>query len=252
MKLKVISINLWDGGRLLEEALDFIVQQDPDILALQEVCDSKNPSLEARFRTLDILKERLSYVSYHYAPEFIDNRQEGRIPQGNAVFSKFPIVDSSVVFFDRPLDENYVELPENFATISHNLQHLLLDTPGGGINFYNFHGVWDLDGDNFSPPRKNMSATIMKAIAGKENVILVGDTNAKPTNQAIRNIEKNLKSVFGDMATTTFNMRRKDNPGYATAAVDMIFVSKNIRVISSDIPDVDISDHLPLVATLDL
>jgi endonuclease/exonuclease/phosphatase family metal-dependent hydrolase len=47
-------------------------------------------------------------------------------------------------------------------------------------------------------------------------------------------------------------MHRKDNPGYATAAVDMLFVSPGIKIIDRQCPDVDISDHLPVVATLEV
>lgn len=118
------------------------------------------------------------------------------------------------------------------------------------INFFNFQGVWDMDGDNYSPKRKKMSEVILEEIKDKPNVIVLGDTNAKPTNPAIKNIERELKSVFGSSAQTTFNMRRKDNPGYAAAAVDMIFVSPNIKILETSIPNIDISDHLPLVTTI--
>ena len=47
-------------------------------------------------------------------------------------------------------------------------------------------------------------------------------------------------------------MKRKTDPGYAAAVVDMIFISKNIEVISHDCPQVDISDHLPLVCKFNI
>jgi endonuclease/exonuclease/phosphatase family metal-dependent hydrolase len=74
----------------------------------------------------------------------------------------------------------------------------------------------------------------------------------KPTNQAIKNIEKHLDSIFQGELKTTFNMKHKDNPGYATAAVDMMFVSSDMSVDYKSCPDVDVSDHLPLVAVLDI
>ena len=111
---------------------------------------------------------------------------------------------------------------------------------------------WDLNGDNFSEQRRRMSNVIIAESAGKPNVLLAGDTNAKPTNQAMRNVELHLKSVFGNRLTTSFNMRRKDNPGYATAVVDLMYVSPTVRIVSYDCPDVDISDHLPLIATVRL
>ncbi len=252
MELKVLVLNLWNGGELFEAALSFIKQADADVVMLQEVYDGREPTLPKKFRSLSILRKQLGYLAHDYAPEFIDNRQEGRIPQGNAIFSKFPIIESQTIFFDRPLDENYVGLPENFPTISRNLQGVLLDTSAGKVHVFNFHGVWDLNGEDFTEARKNMSKVIVKSVTGKQKVILAGDTNVKPTNPAILNIEKQLKSVFGNTLPTTFNMRRKDNPGYASAAVDMIFVSNDIKVVAKDCPDLDVSDHLPLIATLQL
>lgn len=47
-------------------------------------------------------------------------------------------------------------------------------------------------------------------------------------------------------------MKRKTTFGYATAVVDMIFVSGDICVTSKSCPKVDISDHLPLVCEFEI
>jgi endonuclease/exonuclease/phosphatase (EEP) superfamily protein YafD len=97
-----------------------------------------------------------------------------------------------------------------------------------------------------------MSNVLIELVKNKERVILGGDTNAKPTNKSMINLENSLLSVFGNNLATTFNMSQKTDPGYATAAVDMLFISHEIKVISSECPQVNISDHLPLIATLEL
>ena len=81
---------------------------------------------------------------------------------------------------------------------------------------------------------------------------MAGDTNAKASNVIWQRLEEHLKSVFGWELKTTFNMRHKDNPGYALAAVDLMFISPNIAVIDKAALDADVSDHLPLVVTLDI
>jgi endonuclease/exonuclease/phosphatase family metal-dependent hydrolase len=252
MQLKILSLNIWDGGKLLDGAIDFILESNADIVFLQEVYDGKDIDLEPRFRSLEVLKSQLGYTNYDYAAEFIDNRSEGAIPQGNAIFSKFPISYREVTFFDRPFDKHYVEKPENFPTISRNVEHVIIESPVGAINCFNFHGVWDLDGDNDSPARQNMSDMLIKLVSDKGRVILCGDTNAKPTNKSMIRLEDKLLSVFGNSLDTTFNMKQKTNPGYATAAVDMLFISHDVKVVSSECPQVDISDHLPLIATLEI
>lgn len=252
MKVTFVCLNLWRGGELFDEILDFLARENADILALQEVNNSSNPRLADKYRSIETLQKHFNYPFCDFAPAVLDRHPIGKVPHGNAILSRFPIKSRNVLFFNEPFGERDPLDPKTFPTTPRNLQHVVLSTPTGELNIFNFQGVWDLDGDNFSEARQNMSNQIIKAIRGKSNVIVAGDTNAKHTNPAMRAIEKHLMSVFGDELVTTFNMRRKDNPGYATAAVDLIYVSKDINVIKCDCPDVDISDHLPLTATFEI
>ena len=97
-----------------------------------------------------------------------------------------------------------------------------------------------------------MSRTIVESVKDMDRVILAGDFNLPPQNETIRNIEKHLTSVFGDALITTFNMKRKENPDYGKVAVDMIFASKNLKIIKRISPQVDVSDHLPLVCVVEV
>ncbi|MBU0974285.1 hypothetical protein KKD03_01130, partial [Patescibacteria group bacterium] len=86
-------------------------------------------------------------------------------------------------------------------------------------------------------------------------LLLAGDFNLNTYTKTIKKIENVLESVFKSDLKTSFNLKRKDlekDPGYVTSAVDMMFVSKDVRVIKRSCPDVDISDHLPLVVELEL
>lgn len=253
MKIKCISLNLWDGGNLFPNILTFLKEhKDADILILQEVYDSHDPGMVANFRSLDALREYITYPYEVFAPAMLDKLLIGKVELGNAILSKFPIVSSEVQFFSDPYRErDAYDLTEN-PTAPRILQHATLDINGTTLDVYNLHGVWDLDGDNYSERRKKMSEDIIATVQDKKYVLLAGDSNAKPTNPAIRNIEEHLTSVFGQDMKTTYNMRRKDNPGYASAACDVMFVSPDIRVVEHDCPDVDISDHLPLIATIEI
>ena len=182
----------------------------------------------------------------------LDIVPEGKIECGNAILSKFPISDSSNIFFADPYRERNAHDPAEYPTTPRNLQHVVVNTARKRLNLFNFQGVWDLDGDNYSAQRQHMTKVIIEQVAGKSYVILAGDTNAKPTNKSITAIEEYLTNVFGYELTTSFNMRRKDNPGYATACVDMIFVSSDISVIEKSCPNIDISDHLPLITIVQL
>lgn len=235
MTIKVVSLNIWLGGYLQDSAINFLKEQNADIIVLQEVFNGEESALDRRYRTLQIIKERLGFPYEDFVPNH--DQPDNNAPIGNAIISRFPIVS--------PLSGDYLDHSRFY-----NLQHVTIDAPTDMIDVFNLHGAWDLDGDNFSPVRQEMSHQILEAIKNKKNVILAGDTNAKPTNKAIMAINERLKSVFGNELTTTFNMRHKDDEGYASAAVDMMFVSPHILVIEHICPNVDISDHLPLVASL--
>lgn len=252
MKLKVVCLNLWWGGNLFPEIISFLRQEDADIVMLQEVHDGHDPKLKDRLRSMDVLKDRLGYPHQDFARALVLKLPEGRVPSGNATLSKYPITGTSVTPLFDATQEEYLDIPEQWPIFPRILQHAALETPAGEVNVFNMHGVWDLDGDNPSPQRRTMVERTLKAIAGKPNVILAGDTNATTGNAVLRDIEKELRSVFGGELKSTFNMRHKTNPGYATAAVDHMYVSRGIRVRSKDCPDVDVSDHLPLVVGLEL
>jgi endonuclease/exonuclease/phosphatase family metal-dependent hydrolase len=232
MTIKIISLNIWLGGRLQDSAVAFLKAQSADLIVLQEVFNGEDASLGARYRTMQVLREQLGFPYEVFSPNYDQPDKNADI--GNAIFSRFPVVAV----------DNHNQ--------SYNLQHVVMSTTNDEIEVLNLHGPWDLDGDNFSSIRQEMSSRILQATKGKRRIVLAGDTNAKPTNKGIVAIGEQLKSVFGYELTTTFNMLQKDNVGYAFAAVDMMFVSKNIRIIEHSCPDVNISDHLPLVAILEI
>jgi endonuclease/exonuclease/phosphatase family metal-dependent hydrolase len=221
-------------------------------VALQEVHDGHDPRLPERLRSMDALKERLGYPHQSFAHSHLLALPEGTVPSGNAFLSKFPITDQSTTYLFEPTQDEYLDVPEQWPIFPRILQGVQLDTPAGELNAFNIHGVWDLDGDNPSVARKTMVEKTLQAVAGKPNVLLAGDTNATTGNPLLRDIDAKFANVFGHELKSTFNMRRKDKPGYATAAVDHMWVSRNIQILSRDCPNVDISDHLPLVATLEL
>ena len=115
-------------------------------------------------------------------------------------------------------------------------------------------GIWGLDGGDNSA-RFKMSDIIVEQIKDKEKVLLAGDFNLKPNTQTIKNIEKYLTNVFKDELKSSFNLSRKNLekfPGYATAVVDMLFVSSDIKLLTHSCPQVDVSDHLPLICEFEV
>lgn len=253
MKFKFITLNLWLGGILFDAILDFLKKENPDILACQEVFNGKDANLDGQFCFFGVLKKELNFPYAYFAPAFLENKKEGTIENGNAIFSRFPILNTKTTFYDIPYIKNYIRPadPAEFSFTPRNLQEAVLEMDKIKLNIFNTQGIWGFDGKD-NERRLKMANTIVNEIKDKENVILAGDFNVNRDTKTITKIEEHLRNVFANELTTTFNMKRKENPGYASAVVDMIFVSNNIKLLEHYCPKIDISDHLPLVSVLDV
>jgi endonuclease/exonuclease/phosphatase family metal-dependent hydrolase len=252
MTIKIVSLNLWHGGTLMPQIIAFLKHIDADIVALQEVFVSDDKALPKSYHSIATLQGALDYRFAAFAPAFITDLPVGMVPQGNAVLSRFPIVKTQVADLLASTLPAYRDEPAFWPIEPRILQIATIKTPVAELCVANMHGVWDLDGDNPSQNRQHMVDVILKSTANTPHVIVTGDTNAKDSNPAMVRLGEQLASVFGSDIQSTFNMRRKTNPGYATAAVDHMYISNDLRVVSKACPDVDISDHLPLVVTLEV
>lgn len=255
MKIKFISLNIYEGGLLFNKISDFLKEENPDIIVFQEVNNGIDPKLPNNLRSIQVLTELMPDYYYFFAPEILLRYPEGKIDIGNAIFSRFPIRNQKTFFLNVPYGEyDTVSIGEDFSKHPKNMQCCEIQVGNKMLFVCNLHGIWGLDGiDN--DDRLKMSEIIIDQIKGKENVVLGGDFNLKPNTQTIKNIEKHLVNVFKDELENSFNLNRKNLekfPGYATAVVDMLFVSKDINLISHHCPDVDISDHLPLICEFEV
>lgn len=250
MKLKVVNLNIWLGGLLLENALEFIKSENPDILTLQEVHDSADKAPPRNFRTISELRSNLSLQYFFFDPSFIKVFKGHKARNGNAIFSKFPIAQTHSIDLGGKWGE-YKEEDGNFESLPRKLQQATIDTGEKMLNIFNTQGVWGKDGRD-NPERLRMAELIHKAIDGKDNVILTGDFNVNPDTETADTIKSDLVSVFKRELKSSFNMRHKDDLGYASAVVDMVFVSRAFKISKYYTSDTDVSDHIPLVVVLEI
>lgn len=252
MKFKYLNLNIWNGGRLFDEVVEFIKKENADIVVLQEVNNGQDPSMKQRFQTYNVYQKVLPYRYHSFAPAFLDQSEGVSFDEGNAVFSRFPltevrnmpIIPYRSVNLDAMARSEYPQIPRVY-------QKVAIDLGEATVNVHNIHGIWGEDGHD-SEARLKMSELIVKEIKNIPNVILSGDFNMTAHTQSINAVEKHLKNIFKDELKSSFNMRQKTEGGYAVAVVDMILVSQNIKVIDHYCLDVDVSDHLPLVTVLEV
>ncbi|MDD5109924.1 MAG: endonuclease/exonuclease/phosphatase family protein [Patescibacteria group bacterium] len=246
--LKFIHCNIWNGGRLLENLVPFLISESPDILAIQEAYDGHDALLERRFCSMDVLGAALGLRHRAFAATHNDVFPNFTVPNGNAVLSRYPIMREEVLFFDLPFKERRMDDERDFTKMPCNLQHVVLDVKGTHLHVFNTHGIWDTHGQD-NPRRLAMVETINTNIRDKRPAVLCGDFNVNEGTTSIGNLDRHLVNVFApDRRVTSFNVGRKaKGTGYATAVVDFIFVSDGVTVTGHRQPAVDVSDHLPLI-----
>lgn len=253
MRIKFLTLNIWHGGLLWDNLIKFIRKEDPDIAFFQEIYGSEDEKLEKRFRTVNLFQKEFPQLKYSvFGPTVIDSTTKA--PEGKAIFSKLPLDGNKVYIFNGQVKEHNLLINDPYAAeIPEGMVESTVLIEGKKIWLYSWHGVWEKLGHD-TEARFKMQDSIVDALKGKDRIILAGDTNLNPDTQFVKNIQEKLgiQSVFGDSLISTFNMKHKTNPGFATAVVDMIFVTPNIKVIDKYQPDDDVSDHKPLVALLEV
>lgn len=241
----------WGGKETWENIVAYLHEEQPDILMLQEVYNSTEPNVPTYLSAYTSLKEKLGYSYTEYEPQFNMKHGEDYGALGLAIFSKFPLLEKSVLWLQgngvREVDHDD---EEGVPTQPRNLLHCKTEINGETYNLMTLHGVWAPDG-NETELQKEMAKRIFGYIADKENIILSGDFNVNENTSCINLLEGKLKNIFKGERTTSFNMTRKQNPVFATAIVDFIFVSPNIKVVDHCTSDKDVSDHQSQIVVIE-
>jgi endonuclease/exonuclease/phosphatase family metal-dependent hydrolase len=246
----ILSLNVWEGGLLWNNISQFLQKENADIMCLQEVFDSDLKQLN-RFQTMKNLRNLFPAYHYSYAPQMHEICTDGEGDSGNAIFSRFPLTQPHTVFLRGTYEKIIRDESKGFTRYPSNAQFVRTTINDKTLHIGNVHGVWNTHGKD-TPERLRMSELIINEITGKKPLILAGDFNLNPDTESVHLIEKQLVNVCKENIISTFNMKYKNDPGFATAIVDMFFASPNISIISKRIPDDDVSDHKPLIVEVEI
>jgi endonuclease/exonuclease/phosphatase family metal-dependent hydrolase len=174
MIIKYLNLNIW-MSLMWSKTLPFLKEQNPDVMVLQEVMHADGQILSQMHQTKNFLQENMGYKYSAYMPLAEDTRHKPPALFGNMTLSKFPILESKEIFFDRPFgkwDESVGN--EDFPR---GLLYTKLELSGGKIlNVFNIHGIWGKKGGD-TDRRLNMIDIVIKNIGSLQNVVLSGDFN---------------------------------------------------------------------------
>lgn len=222
--MKIIFLNAL-AGEVKAPLTQFISHHAPttDVFCFQEAYDF----------LLQICRERLPNFHKISAYKKLENDE---FPQATFIKKNLQVIDQSIIFPDDPVTGLgiYARLREGNES----------------LNLCNFHGI-SVPGDKLdNPGRLAQSRGLIDFFKNlPEPKIIGGDFNLLPDTESISSFEDNgyinLIKKF-NIPTTRNKLAWKNYPNKQLFA-DYIFVSPSVEVKSFSVPNITISDHLPLI-----
>ena len=235
MEIKIMSYNTQHCLNFLTQQIDFdliantIKNCGAEIIGLQEI--RGEGTREDYVAQIKILSEKTGF--YYYFAEAI--KVEGSNPYGNAILSKYPIINAETIAIPDPEVKKYKDGYETRCILKAEID--IAD----GLNVLVSH--FGLNKDE----QKNAVATVLDNLPDKK-CVLMGDFNMKPKNRILKPIKEKLFDT-----AEKFTRKKLSYPSdKPKVKIDYIFVSNDLCVESADIPEIISSDHRPNVATIEI
>ena len=247
------------GSQTRLKMMDQIKEQNADVLCLQEFFTSTDPTF---YDNLNHLTKELGYNYYYYAW-----MNDGDLQWfGNAIFSRFPIVDSGKVYFPHSkFPETLLQADIAFGkdTIRVYTTHLQ------SLNFKkkDFESIEEIKDEQkgIIENSKGIFGKVRRAMmVRKEQVdiideilsndpypsIFTGDFNDVPNSYAYTTIKGDrYQDIFLEKG---FGVGRTFNAISPTLRIDYLFASKEFEIKQFNRIVKDFSDHYMLIADVQL
>lgn len=237
---------MW-SGRLVEQILDLLEKEKPDILCLQESVDLPGGNNGGFFLTLDQVMKKANF-GYKFASPVLSIKFMHRSADfGCAILSKLPIVSEQTIFTNLAYKADF-DFGEDDYNIR-NLQHAVIGITGAKLNLLNHHGyhVPDHKNGNAETLRQmNQIGQYIDNLTGP--TIFAGDLNLAPHSESLELINGRLEnlSIRYNLTTTYPSLTKR------TEVSDYIFINDEVKTASFRASDDFISDHKALILEFDL
>ncbi len=234
MKIRLMSFNTQHCLNYKEQKIDFEIMANAikilgaDIIGLQEM-RGKGKRADYINQTARLAK-LVGYKHYYFA-KAID--VGGENPYGNAILSKYPIICAETVAIPDPVPQ-----PEEGETRC--ILKAIIDV-GKPLTVLATHF-------GLSPEEQQNAVDTVLLQLKSEKCVLMGDFNVTPDNQVLSKIRDKLLDTAEFFGGEKLSFP-SDNP---TIKIDYMFASKDLNVLSADIPAVVASDHRPYVCDIEI
>jgi len=207
----------------------FIKEKNPDIISMQE------------YRP----QEQLELSEYHKYEEVAGDR----IKNGQAIFSKFPIINSgSIEFPDTGNNAIFVDVVKGDDTIriyNVHLQSLKIDANKDPLKNETSENLFKRVGNTFRMQQFQTELFLLHKSDCPYKMIICGDFNNTAYSYVYKEIKGDLKDTFVEAGN---GFGRSFNFKFFPVRIDFIMVDDQFEINSFKTFDVKLSDHYPIMS----
>ncbi|WP_248722268.1 endonuclease/exonuclease/phosphatase family protein [Seonamhaeicola sp. ML3] len=237
MNYNVRLFNVYDWIKedgLETKIIDFIKTEAPDVLSVQEYHPHENVDL--------------SFFKYKF-----EKLSGKRTKYGQAIFSKFPIVNSgSIEFPNTGNNAIFADIKKGTDTIrvyNIHLESLRINTNVDSLKKENSERLLKRIGSTFKMQQFQMELFLMHKNQCKHKMVVCGDFNNTAFSYVYRKIKGDLIDTYLKAGT---GFGKTHDFKYFPMRIDFIFADEAFQVNGFKAFDKHYSDHFPIMATLSL
>lgn len=237
---KLVQLNAW-GGRLEGVLRDYLKQESPDILCLQEAI-SYDRDNSAFFVTIEQMQKICGLPFAAFGLVFSFRLMNSNASFGNCILSKYPLQKSEVVF-TRLEHQEYFDFNEHDYN-ARNFVHAQIEIDNKKHHIITHHGHHvheHKNGNDETMRQMKLLTEYIKQLDGP--VILTGDFNLAPHSESLKDLNGLLTNlpVSHKLKTTRTPLTHK------TEVCDYVFINEKVKVHKFAASDEMISDHKALI-----
>jgi endonuclease/exonuclease/phosphatase family metal-dependent hydrolase len=241
--VRLLNLFNWiENDNVAQNILNFVNDKNPDVLCVQEYSTSAKIDLKI----------------YSYKAIFMKG---GKIKSGQAIFSKFPIVnegeilfpdsDNSTIFADIKIGKDIVRFYNiHLQSIKISPDVKEIDQNVEGLDQKKSQIIFKRISVAFAKQQEQATLIMNHKSLCKYPLVICGDMNNSAFSYVYRNIKGNMQDCFEEAGKgfgQTYNFK------HYPARIDYIFANKKMTVKSfTNFPDFINSDHLPIMTRLSI
>lgn len=264
--MKLISLNAAIFQANNERLFKFFHDQNADFVCLQEISRGLEDSVDKRYITIDPINNATQKLKYFfYGPNSIFSEFKvsnyhgtpfsfnfgGLLEFGNYTKSRFEILKAQNIFIENHFTYNY----DHSGWPEEDYRAVLVsdhEVEGKKLRILNYHGILTRDklGNERTLKANQMINDLAQQAEGE--VIICGDFNLLPHIPSMKVFEKNFVSLVDKFDIKRTRPKSNELNHLKRNVVDYIWVSRGVKIKKFEVPDIKISDHLPLILDFDL